>query len=648
MPTYQVTDPQTGKTLKLTGDSPPTEQELEQIFSEYQQPTEPTAPNGGFNQPEKVSAATNVRDGVRSALQGATFGWADEIGNTITAGLVTGLRKAGLAYDPGESYSELYDSLQAKDKQKREDFQGRHPVASTGLEIAGGLASGVGGLAKTGVSKGAHGASKRASVGKTAAVGAVEGGLYGAGAADSGEKIEGGTTGALAGAVLGPIAGKVLNTGGKVVGRLGGGLVGYASKNADDQANQVIRKMAEAEGLTPDQAVSKIEGLGDKGTIADVSDGMRTLSRAASDLNPSSAAKRHLERRQLTQNRRLKRAVVRATGKDKGYLRDTLETIAIEKQKQSAPLYEEAFSQAIPDTAELKNIIKRLDNAGALRKAAREAKIAGESAEPESMRMLHYAKQELDDQIGAAKKAGERSKMRNRMKLKSELLEQMDQVEAYDRARNVFAGASQLEDAAKEGADFLKTNPDDLRALTKDMSDSERHMFQMGAVRAFEDKIDTIGESHDATNRLFNRADMRERFKIAFGEKYEEITKQVSKEAEFSATRNRLGGSQTSTNEAAKDLLKNSVVTDLRESGITGAAVRVVSKVMDMDTVSPDVLESMTNTLFKRGLSPDKVRAILESPRFARALGDDWDRVVKPYIDNLNVVAGAPIVANEF
>lgn len=33
MPTYKVTDPTTGKVLRLTGDSPPTEQELEQIFS---------------------------------------------------------------------------------------------------------------------------------------------------------------------------------------------------------------------------------------------------------------------------------------------------------------------------------------------------------------------------------------------------------------------------------------------------------------------------------------------------------------------------------------------------------------------------------------------------------------------------------------
>lgn len=33
MPTYTITDPQTGKTLKVTGDSPPTEQELEELFA---------------------------------------------------------------------------------------------------------------------------------------------------------------------------------------------------------------------------------------------------------------------------------------------------------------------------------------------------------------------------------------------------------------------------------------------------------------------------------------------------------------------------------------------------------------------------------------------------------------------------------------
>ncbi len=35
MPTYEITDPETGKKLRLTGDAPPSEQEIQQVFSEY-------------------------------------------------------------------------------------------------------------------------------------------------------------------------------------------------------------------------------------------------------------------------------------------------------------------------------------------------------------------------------------------------------------------------------------------------------------------------------------------------------------------------------------------------------------------------------------------------------------------------------------
>lgn len=44
MPTYKVTDPVSGKTLKLTGDSPPKQDELERIFAKYQPQTETVLP----------------------------------------------------------------------------------------------------------------------------------------------------------------------------------------------------------------------------------------------------------------------------------------------------------------------------------------------------------------------------------------------------------------------------------------------------------------------------------------------------------------------------------------------------------------------------------------------------------------------------
>lgn len=50
MPTYRVTDPATGRTVKLTGDSPPTERELEDVFKSL-------APAGGAAAPAAPAAA---------------------------------------------------------------------------------------------------------------------------------------------------------------------------------------------------------------------------------------------------------------------------------------------------------------------------------------------------------------------------------------------------------------------------------------------------------------------------------------------------------------------------------------------------------------------------------------------------------------
>jgi len=61
MPTYKVTDPSTGKTLRLTGDSPPSETELNQIFSSINAPKE----NIGGQLPTELDFDTSM---ARSSL----------------------------------------------------------------------------------------------------------------------------------------------------------------------------------------------------------------------------------------------------------------------------------------------------------------------------------------------------------------------------------------------------------------------------------------------------------------------------------------------------------------------------------------------------------------------------------------------------
>jgi hypothetical protein len=77
MPTFQVTDPNTGQTVRLTGDSPPSEQELEQIFATMQS-TPIQAP--------QISAQQETPDVTRESFDRIPT---DRVGTPVQPGLTT-------------------------------------------------------------------------------------------------------------------------------------------------------------------------------------------------------------------------------------------------------------------------------------------------------------------------------------------------------------------------------------------------------------------------------------------------------------------------------------------------------------------------------------------------------------------------------
>jgi hypothetical protein len=66
MPTYSVTDPSSGRTIDLTGDSPPTEQELEQVFASVNQ-----QPAAGMAAPSAAPQTAMLNAGSPQALNQA-------------------------------------------------------------------------------------------------------------------------------------------------------------------------------------------------------------------------------------------------------------------------------------------------------------------------------------------------------------------------------------------------------------------------------------------------------------------------------------------------------------------------------------------------------------------------------------------------
>lgn len=151
---------------------------------------------------QKQSAARTI---LEQGLQGATFGFADEITDVLGAGIAAGLTD--------EDFSTLLREARAKSQQRLQRQQEQRPIASTVSNIGGalltggaGASTGIGSKLFSNIAKG----SKTARIVKGAGVGATSGAITGAGTAQEGERLEGAQEGATLGAAVGgaiPIAG---------------------------------------------------------------------------------------------------------------------------------------------------------------------------------------------------------------------------------------------------------------------------------------------------------------------------------------------------------------------------------------------------------------------------------------------------------
>lgn len=159
------------------------------------------------------------RTALEQGLQGATFGFADEVTDRLGAGIAS-------VYT-GEKYKDLLKEARGMSRERQqEQFQDK-PVTSILSNIGGGLMTGMalaapkviaGAAPAAGTLRGSLNAIPEAGqaltnslrsgntlarVGKGVAAGAASGALYGAGSSTDGERLEGAGTGAAIGGALG-------------------------------------------------------------------------------------------------------------------------------------------------------------------------------------------------------------------------------------------------------------------------------------------------------------------------------------------------------------------------------------------------------------------------------------------------------------
>ena len=163
MAAYEVTSPD-GQAFEINAPDDATEEQVmayaKTQFASMNKEGKPTTDN------KPKASPRNWYDPVRAALQGATFGFADEIG----AGIAAVPASVATGRPLGETYRDMHTSLAGE----REQYQKAHPGEALGLEVAGAIPTGLASGAKV------LGAKALANVPRwaaTAGVGAGEGAL---------------------------------------------------------------------------------------------------------------------------------------------------------------------------------------------------------------------------------------------------------------------------------------------------------------------------------------------------------------------------------------------------------------------------------------------------------------------------------------
>lgn len=481
-----------------------------------------------------LTAGEVARGTARALGQGLTAQWGDE----IEAGLRTGSLSS-------PRYQSVRDSL----RNEQAKFAAEYPKTNVAAELAGGIAPVVGAtLATGGAAAPAAAAKLLPSMARGALAGAGYGALSGAGLAQEKQDIPAGAvTGGLVGGVLGgavPGAAAL----GKGLGRASlnaldnairqtaesGGMLGRAAQRAvpamDDRAARIakerILKALMDDGLTPEQAASRLAQMQGRGVPAAVVDaGEENVLEAlnTSYLVPGPGrrtAAEYARTRVAGTSGRLAEQLEQASGAKLENLNAVVGRIRTERAAPAAQLYREAFANATPlQLDETANTLLTSPFTGDLRKAWGEglrramldetvfkglpapaplfrtlSREGGEKAvelvRQPTVRDIDFIKRGLDAEIQKAVRLGDGELTRLLTGTKNTLLRQADdQVPAYRAAREFWAGEEALMGAVERGKRFLRGSEDDFADAVAAMTPDELVMYRRGAANGLAESL---------------------------------------------------------------------------------------------------------------------------------------------------------------
>lgn len=570
-----------------------------------------------------TGVAGGARTGLEQAMQGTTFGFGDEVMDTLGAVFAKVYDKTlGDNVTEGQSISDLVGEARGNSQQRIKKQIEENPEVAIPSQIAGALLTGGAGAttkAGAGLGNAMRSGNLLSRVTKGAALGGVSSGITGIGTGSGVEgRLDNGLDSIGPGAGIGaafPIAGKALTLAGKP---LQGGLdmtARYlARRNGELQVpeknkamEKVFKRMAadhpeELDRILNSYAATKGKALIEVG-------GARTANLAEGAAQfPSGGAKaaEFFDEATGLVPDKLKVSATKNISPSTNYY-DTLDEIMENGHAKASPIYKQAYkNNPSIGSSEINRILDTPAGNTALKDAVRimrnerklvgmsddelvhQAQLAG-SYEPGSggiasglkLETLDWTKKALDRAYENSKSLTNPSGDISILSVKKDLVSALDSADKsgmYAKARKISGDYLSNKKAMDLGLNFLSDDHQLVARKFNKLGDNERRSYKAGALAAIRNNIDPKTDGLNVT-RVFNNPASRKKLSTILSPKeYESLRAEIAAGDKLYKLRNQvLGNSRTAQRQLAAEEFRpetQEFLTDVAKNGVREATMK--------------------------------------------------------------------------
>lgn len=532
---------------------------------------------------------STLQRGALTALQGPTFGFADELYGAVSAPFTAAMQNIPL----GQAYQQGRDVVRGQ----TESFEQESPFTAAGLQLGASLPmamvsapAAIGRAVMPAITRAlpsvaptvqaagrymtaAPTATTAMGLGQRTAQAAGSGAGYGfvSGLGASNERdamdiLNDAARSSLIGGTLGGVSQPTMS----VLGAAGRQATARMSPTA--AGNYAQQKVAESlirdvpENLAPsalNMAQARLLKLGPEARIADVGgkstrnllDVQATLPGTTAD-----AVERAIRERQVGRAGRLMAGADEALGAQNAQFNQSIENFSNQRFAASRPYYA-AIDQS---TATVNNAIfdalsksKGVQGAAELLFSTKTGQVIDlaklKTGESVPMNVLDSLKQSLYDKSTELRKVGSNAQAEAYDKVRIQLIKELeDQApkiggqSAYTMAMKTWAGPSQMMEAAEIGRKVMKGDILDMQQATKNLSASEIDAFRIGVLQGLREKTGTEA-GQTSLLKFYKEPSTKARLQAAFGGDYKAFSSSVLAEEALKRFESIGRGSQTAT-----------------------------------------------------------------------------------------------------